>query len=216
MIKLIQTDVCKTVPQAMQRIFCSRGAFEILFAVWSIILGLLLIEAGDGAKWFGDLHCIGMFAKGSTQDFSHRLTMCGQGFGRQDLKEGPWHLCATSRQTSKRCSLPFNCHQGPVGGCERLLVLQFALKQVPSSNPHVMPSASGSLATVVHFVSDVLLPCRFHPPTQCDGRSHCVFFAASRGPILVRTQPPRGGGGGGSTDPNLLHGTMCFVGAKGA
>uniref|UniRef100_A0A7S4GAT8 ADP,ATP carrier protein n=1 Tax=Eutreptiella gymnastica TaxID=73025 RepID=A0A7S4GAT8_9EUGL len=38
MIKLIQTDVCKTVPQAMQRIFCSRGAFEILFAVWSIIL----------------------------------------------------------------------------------------------------------------------------------------------------------------------------------
>eukprot|EP00668_Euglena_longa_P002615 GGOE01003058.1.p1 GENE.GGOE01003058.1~~GGOE01003058.1.p1 ORF type:complete len:516 (-),score=164.71 GGOE01003058.1:346-1830(-) len=38
MIKLIQTDVCATVPQALTRIFRSRGALKILLAVWTITL----------------------------------------------------------------------------------------------------------------------------------------------------------------------------------
>eukprot|EP00667_Euglena_gracilis_P006430 EG_transcript_6482 len=38
MIKLIQTDVCATVPQALARIFKSRGALKILLAVWTITL----------------------------------------------------------------------------------------------------------------------------------------------------------------------------------
>eukprot|EP00667_Euglena_gracilis_P007417 EG_transcript_7491 len=38
MVKLLQTDVCRTVPQAVHRIFCSPGALRILFTVWTIIL----------------------------------------------------------------------------------------------------------------------------------------------------------------------------------
>lgn len=38
MVKMIQTDVCATVPQAMARIFRSPGAMKVLFAVWTITL----------------------------------------------------------------------------------------------------------------------------------------------------------------------------------
>ncbi len=47
MVKLIQTQVCQTVPQAMRRIFCSPGALRILFTVWTIIL-LKAIPVGRG------------------------------------------------------------------------------------------------------------------------------------------------------------------------
>jgi len=37
-VKLIQTDVCATVPQALARIFRCPGALKILFVVWTITL----------------------------------------------------------------------------------------------------------------------------------------------------------------------------------
>ena len=42
------------------------------------------------------------------------------------------------------------------------------------------------------------------------------IMAHPRGPILVGTRPKGGGGGTPLRTPQLLHGTMCFVGAGGA
>ena len=44
---------------------------------------------------------------------------------------------------------------------------------------------------------------------------HQLSIVAARGPILVGTRPQRGRRGPLRT-PKLLHGTMCFVGARGA
>eukprot|EP00669_Euglena_mutabilis_P008073 TRINITY_DN3213_c0_g1_i1.p1 TRINITY_DN3213_c0_g1~~TRINITY_DN3213_c0_g1_i1.p1 ORF type:complete len:468 (-),score=24.92 TRINITY_DN3213_c0_g1_i1:132-1511(-) len=38
LVKLLQTDVCRTVPEALRRIFLSPGAGRILFSIWTIVI----------------------------------------------------------------------------------------------------------------------------------------------------------------------------------
>lgn len=74
MVKLLQTDVCRTVPQAVHRIFCSPGALRILFTVWTIIL-VKAIPAGL---------CTALWGLG--EPFAPRLTFWGGGTVTRNLR----------------------------------------------------------------------------------------------------------------------------------